>query len=78
MNLIQMSITSMSVGKNPLEKWSNTQSHQKSLKCSTWVQSEKWQNEYCSVPRFSLTVIQVYAPTSNAEEAEVEQFYEDL
>ena len=27
---------------------------------------------------FSITIIQVYAPTSNAEEAEVEQFYEDL
>ena len=27
---------------------------------------------------FSITVIQVYAPTSNAEEAGVEQFYEDL
>ena len=27
---------------------------------------------------FSITVIQVYASTSNAEEAEVEQFYEDL
>ena len=27
---------------------------------------------------FSSTVIQVYAPISNAEEAEVEQFYEDL
>ena len=27
---------------------------------------------------FSITVIQVYAPTSNAEEAEVEHFYEDL
>ena len=27
---------------------------------------------------FNITVIQVYAPTSNAEEAEVEQFYEDL
>ena len=27
---------------------------------------------------FSFTVIQVYAPTSNAEEAEVEQFYEEL
>ena len=27
---------------------------------------------------FSITVIQVYAPTSNAEETEVEQFYEDL
>ena len=26
----------------------------------------------------SITVIQVYAPTSNAEEAEVERFYEDL
>ena len=27
---------------------------------------------------FNITVIQVYAPTSNAEEAEFEQFYEDL
>ena len=27
---------------------------------------------------FNITVIQVYAPTSNPEEAEVERFYEDL
>ena len=27
---------------------------------------------------FNITVIHVYAPTSNAEEAEVERFYEDL
>ena len=27
---------------------------------------------------FNITVIQVYVPTSNAEEAEVERFYEDL
>ena len=27
---------------------------------------------------FNITVIQVYAPTSNAQEAEVERFYEDL
>ena len=27
---------------------------------------------------FNITVLQVYAPTSNAEEAETEQFYEDL
>ena len=27
---------------------------------------------------FNITVIQTYAPTSNAEEAEVERFYEDL
>ena len=27
---------------------------------------------------FNITVIQIYAPASNSEEAEVEQFYEDL
>ena len=27
---------------------------------------------------FNITVIQVYVPTTNAKEAEVEQFYEDL
>ena len=27
---------------------------------------------------FNITIIQVYALTSNAEEAEVEQFYEDI
>ena len=27
---------------------------------------------------FNITVIQVYVPTSDAEEAEVDQFYEDL
>ena len=39
-------------------------------------------NRMVSVPfqgkPFNITVIQVYAPTSNAEEAEVEWFYEDL
>ena len=28
--------------------------------------------------RFNITVIQVYAPDTNAKDAEVEQFYEDL
>ena len=28
--------------------------------------------------QFNITVIQVYAPTTNAKEAEVEQFYEDI
>ena len=27
---------------------------------------------------FNITVVQIYAPTTNAKEAEVEQFYEDL
>ena len=44
------------------------------------MQSQKRQNDLCSFPRqiISTTVIQVYAPTSNAEEAEVEWFCEDL
>ena len=53
----------------------------KSLKCSTWVQSQKRQNDLCfhfQGKPFNITVIQVYAPTSNTEEAEVEWFCEDL
>ena len=45
------------------------------------MESQKWHNDLCWFPRqtiFNITVIQAYAPTSNAEEAEVECFYEDL
>ena len=44
------------------------------------MRSQKRQNDLCSLPRqpFNITVIQVYAPTRNAKEAEVEQFYEHL
>ena len=42
------------------------------------MQSQKRQNDLCSFPRQSIQVIQVYAPTSNAEEAEDERFHEDL
>ena len=43
------------------------------------MQSQKWQNDLCFQGKaFNITVIQVYAPASNAEEAEVEWFYEDL
>ena len=44
------------------------------------MQSQKRQNDLYSSPRqtINITVIQVYAPTSNAEETEVERFYEDL
>ena len=39
----------------------------------------KKQNVLCFQGKpFNITVIQVYAPTSNAEEAEVERFYEDV
>ena len=41
--------------------------------------SQKQQNELCFQGKlFNITVIQVYAPTNNAKEAEVERFYEDL
>ena len=44
------------------------------------MQSQKRQNELSLFPSkpFNIMVIQVYAPTSNAEEAEVKWFYEDL
>ena len=44
------------------------------------MQSPKRQNDLCSFPRqtFNITVIQVYALTSDAEEAEAKWFYEDL
>ena len=32
----------------------------------------------CQGKPFNITIIQVYAPTSNIEETEVERFYEDL
>ena len=44
------------------------------------MQSQKRQNDLCSFPRQTIQYHSnaVYAPTSNAEEAEVERFYEDL
>ena len=42
-------------------------------KCSTWVQSQKRMISVCFQGKpFSITVIQVYAPTSKAEETEVD------
>ena len=54
--------------------------NKKSLKCSTWMQSQKWQNDLCSFPR---QTIQYHdnpslCPNKYPEVVEVEQFYEDL
>ena len=62
-------------------KWSNHHSQWKSLKCSTWVQSQKYQNDLCSLPSLTIQyhgIIQFYVPTTNAKEAEVERFCEEL
>ena len=44
------------------------------------MQSQKWKNDLCSFPRQTIQYHgnQAYALTSNAEEAEVERFYDDL
>ena len=60
-------------GQESLRRKSSHHSQQKSPKCSTWCNLKS--NKMNSVPfqgkPFNITVIQVYAPTSNAEEAEV-------
>ena len=61
------------------KKWSSHHGQQKNPKCSTWMQSQKQQNDLCSFPR---QTIQYHGNPSlcpsNAEEAEVEWFYDDL
>ena len=42
------------------------------------VKNNRMISVHCQGKPFNITVIQVYAPTSNAEETEVERFYEDL
>ena len=42
------------------------------------MQSQKRQNDRFPDKLFNITVLQVYAPTSNDEEPELEWFYEDL
>ena len=44
------------------------------------MQSQKQQNDFCHFhgKPFNITVIQIYAPTSNDKEDQVEHFYDDL
>ena len=41
-------------------------------------QNDRMISVYFQVKSFNITVIQVYGSTSNAKEAEIERFYEDL
>ena len=79
-NLNQMNSISTTVGKNPLEEM---ESPSQSIRVQNAGLGRNLKiNRMISVhfkgKPFSITVIQVYALTSNAEEAEVEWFYEDL
>ena len=42
------------------------------------MQSQKLQNDHFQGKPFNITVIQVYAPTTNAKKTEVDWLYEDL
>ena len=80
MNLTQMTIISTTVAgihkRNGVAIMGNKRVWNAVLGCSLK------NNRMISVPfqgkPFNITVIQVYAPTSNAKEAEVERFYEAL
>ena len=52
----------------------------KSLKCSNGcnLKNDRMISVCFQGKPFNITVIQVYAPTTNVEEAEVERFYDDL
>ena len=76
----QVTIISATVGKNPLEEMEQPS---QSTRLQNTVLGRNLKNDRKISVRFqgkpfNITVIQVYAPTSNAEEAEVEWFQEDL
>ena len=76
-----MTIISTIVGKNPLEEMElalivNKRVQNSVLGCN--LKKDRKISVCFQGKPFSITIIQVYAPFSNAEEAEVEWFYEDL
>ena len=79
-NLIQMTIISTTVGENPLEEM---EQHSYSTRVQNAVLGCNLKNDGMIFVHFQgrplkIRVTQVCAPAINGEEAEVEQFYEDL
>ena len=76
-----MTITSTTEGRNPSEgmewpSWSTRESEMQYLDAIS--KNDRMISVRFQGKPFNITIIQVYAPTSNTEKAEVEQFYEDL
>ena len=76
-----MSIISTTVGRNTLEEMGvaiivNKRVLNAVLGCN--FKNDRMISVLFQGKPFNITAIQVYAPTSNNEEAEIEQFYEDL
>ena len=75
-----MTIISTAMGRNPLEEMEqpsqSTRVRNAVLGCN--LKNDRMISVHFQGKPFNITVIQVCAPTSNTEEAEVERFYEDL
>ena len=76
MNLTQINIISTNLRRNGIAIVVNKRVQNAVLGCN--LKKDRMISVRFQGKPFNITVIQVYAPTSNAEEAEVEQFYEDL
>ena len=80
-NLTQMTIISTTVGRNLLEKNGiaiifNSKVQNILIGCN--LKNDRMISVHFQGKPFNITVIRAYVPTSNTEEAEAEQFYEDL
>ena len=79
-NLTQMTIISTTVGKKPLEEMEepseSTRVRNAVLECD--LKDDRMVFVHFQGKPFNVTILQVYAPTSVAEEDEIEQFYDDL
>ena len=80
-NLTQMTIVSTTVGTNSFRRNGvalivNFSIQNAVLGCN--LKNDRMISVCFQGKPFNITVIEVYAPTNNAEEAEVDQFYEDL
>ena len=78
-----MTIVSTTVGKNPIEEMDQPSAIivKKTVRNAILgfnLRNDRMISVHFQSKPFNITVIQVYAPISNAEETEVEQFYEDL
>ena len=75
-----MTIISTTSGRNPSEEmeWPSWSTKESEMQYLDAISKTTERSLFVQGKPFNITVIQVYAPTSNAEEAEVERFYEDL
>ena len=75
-----MTIISTTAGRNPSEEmeWPSWSTRVQNAVLGCNLKNDRMISVRFQGKPLNITVIQVYAPTSNAEEAEVERFSEDL